>query len=310
MAVILKRMSLTSKADGDRLITDVPVTRSGSFVSVGTVMSVLMCCRVLCRYFARVWYYGRCGHCTWLWYINHSPLLDFFILPLSLHSPLYSSVDKIKQTTPHFYTVGRMQPLNKLSDLVRGELAQAGYMEILSLGLCSRLENFDHLRRKDDGSAVSVTNPATIEFQVCYIAYVCMTSSLMMMLCRLHARRCCQACWRQCITTNRRQNRCVCSKCRMWCCWATRRTSAPKTRNTGTLFMVVEPTPTHHHVSITGVVCARCIVRARALALNSCMVCWIDWCKCSTCCPQTRRKHVKPRTKRPRNEWVVKCWTA
>ena len=162
-----------------------------------------------------------------------------FILPLSLHSPYYSSVDKIKQTTPHFYTVGRMQPLNKLSDLVRGELAQAGYMEILSLGLCSRLENFDHLRRKDDGSAVSVTNPATIEFQVCYIAYVCMTMSLMMMmmmLCRLHARRCCRACWRQCITTNRRQNRCVCSKCRMWCCWAMRRTSAPKTRNTDTLF--------------------------------------------------------------------------
>ena len=41
-------------------------------------------------------------------------------------------------------------------------------MEILTWALCSRAENFGHLRRPDDGqTAVAIGNPATAEFEVC-----------------------------------------------------------------------------------------------------------------------------------------------
>ena len=39
---------------------------------------------------------------------------------------------------------------------------------MLTWALCSRAENFGHLRRPDDGAgAVAVGNPATAEFEVC-----------------------------------------------------------------------------------------------------------------------------------------------
>lgn len=38
----------------------------------------------------------------------------------------------------------------------------------MTWALCSRAENFGHLRRADDGAgAVAVGNPATAEFEVC-----------------------------------------------------------------------------------------------------------------------------------------------
>lgn len=65
-------------------------------------------------------------------------------------------------------STGQEQPLNQVCELVRGELAGAGFTEVLTWVLCSRLENFTALRRPDDGSdAVSVGNPATAEFEVC-----------------------------------------------------------------------------------------------------------------------------------------------
>lgn len=46
--------------------------------------------------------------------------------------------------------------------------APAGFTEILTWALCSRQENFEALRREDDGStAVAIGNPATAEFEVC-----------------------------------------------------------------------------------------------------------------------------------------------
>ena len=42
---------------------------------------------------------------------------------------------------------------------LRLELAMAGYTEVLTLSLCSRDENFGHLRHEDDGSAVVIANP-------------------------------------------------------------------------------------------------------------------------------------------------------
>lgn len=65
-------------------------------------------------------------------------------------------------------TVGKPLPLNKLADLVRKEIALAGWTEALTLSLCSHDENFKYLRRSDSGKeAVMLANPKTIEYQVC-----------------------------------------------------------------------------------------------------------------------------------------------
>ena len=69
-------------------------------------------------------------------------------------------------TIPPTPTEGRQQPLNKLSDLMREALAQAGYTEALTWALCSHDENYAQLRKADDGCAVKVSNPQTLEFQL------------------------------------------------------------------------------------------------------------------------------------------------
>jgi len=63
-------------------------------------------------------------------------------------------------------TVGAPLPMNKLSDIVRKEVALAGWTEVMSLILCSHDENYGWLRRKDDKKAVVLANPKTIEYQV------------------------------------------------------------------------------------------------------------------------------------------------
>ena len=57
-------------------------------------------------------------------------------------------------------------PLNKLSDLLRREVALVGFTEVLTLSLCSKEENFAWLRLKDDSSAVVLANPKTVEYEV------------------------------------------------------------------------------------------------------------------------------------------------
>lgn len=58
-------------------------------------------------------------------------------------------------------------PINKVGDILRIASAQAGYLEVLPLTLCSHDENFKFLRQNDDGTqAVSLANPKTVEYQV------------------------------------------------------------------------------------------------------------------------------------------------
>ncbi|KAJ2359210.1 phenylalanine--tRNA ligase subunit beta [Coemansia erecta] len=65
-------------------------------------------------------------------------------------------------------TVGAPYPLNKLSDIVRLEMAAAGWSEVLTLSLCSHDENFAFLRRKDAGDeAVVLGNPESVENEIC-----------------------------------------------------------------------------------------------------------------------------------------------
>ena len=53
--------------------------------------------------------------------------------------------------------------------LRRPYAAQAGYTEALTFALCSRDEAFKYMRKVDAGAeaAVHISNPKTIEFQVC-----------------------------------------------------------------------------------------------------------------------------------------------
>ena len=75
--------------------------------------------------------------------------------------------DNIVMTETPTHSYGFQQPINKLSDLLRQELASAGYTELLTFSLCSRDEAFKSLRRQDSDVAVCIANPQTVEFQVC-----------------------------------------------------------------------------------------------------------------------------------------------
>ncbi|ORY87434.1 phenylalanyl-tRNA synthetase, partial [Leucosporidium creatinivorum] len=68
---------------------------------------------------------------------------------------------------PPTSTVAKPFPPNKLSDTIRRLCAEAGWVEVLPLILCSHDENFKFLNRTDPGDlAVVLANPKTIEYQI------------------------------------------------------------------------------------------------------------------------------------------------
>mmetsp|Transcript_19762 Transcript_19762/g.33978 ORF Transcript_19762/g.33978 Transcript_19762/m.33978 type:complete len:594 (+) Transcript_19762:62-1843(+) len=76
--------------------------------------------------------------------------------------------DNIVPVMPTTATVAAPQPLSKLTDLLRFEMAMAGYTEVLTMALVSNDENFRLLRRVDDGAtAASIANPKSADFQEC-----------------------------------------------------------------------------------------------------------------------------------------------
>lgn len=77
--------------------------------------------------------------------------------------------NNLQQQIPSTVTQGRELPLNQLSELLRQEVALAGYTEVLTWALCSRGENFDNMRNPEatpGTAAVAVGNPQTAEFEV------------------------------------------------------------------------------------------------------------------------------------------------
>ncbi|CAM6034359.1 unnamed protein product [Sphagnum compactum] len=75
--------------------------------------------------------------------------------------------NNIVRTVPTSYTQGKPQPLNHFSDLVRAEIAMAGFTEVVTWILGSHHENFAMVNREDNGkTAVIVGNPRTSEFEV------------------------------------------------------------------------------------------------------------------------------------------------
>jgi phenylalanyl-tRNA synthetase beta chain len=67
--------------------------------------------------------------------------------------------NNIALTIPRTPCPGAQQPLNKLTDALRVELAACGYDEVLTLALVSREENFGMMGLPEDGSAVELGNP-------------------------------------------------------------------------------------------------------------------------------------------------------
>jgi phenylalanyl-tRNA synthetase beta chain len=66
--------------------------------------------------------------------------------------------NKLPAQPPATVTTGSRQPRNILADLLRWDAAAAGFMEILTFSLCAIKENFQLLRRPDNGSAVLLEN--------------------------------------------------------------------------------------------------------------------------------------------------------
>ena len=78
------------------------------------------------------------------------------------------SFNKIPREVAPVQCVGSQQPLSRLTDLMRLEMAEAGFTEALTFALCSHDEAFKNMRRVDTGmQAVVISNPKTVEFQVC-----------------------------------------------------------------------------------------------------------------------------------------------
>lgn len=64
--------------------------------------------------------------------------------------------------------MARQYPINKLTDQLREQVAQAGFTEALTFTLCSRDDIGSKLNHDiDEIAAVHISNPKTLEFQVC-----------------------------------------------------------------------------------------------------------------------------------------------
>eukprot|EP00898_Chlorokybus_atmophyticus_P002714 jgi/Chlat1/3443/Chrsp23S03764 len=77
--------------------------------------------------------------------------------------------NNLKKTVPKCVTVGRQQPLNHFADLVREEVALAGFSEVLTWILLSAEENGVFVNGHPDrvSKTAVVSNPRSSDFQVC-----------------------------------------------------------------------------------------------------------------------------------------------
>jgi phenylalanyl-tRNA synthetase beta chain len=76
--------------------------------------------------------------------------------------------DHVPERTAPCVPVGQWRPLERLTDHLRRELAQQGYIEVLTWVTVSHAENTEMLQRSDAQSpAVRLHNPKTLEFEEC-----------------------------------------------------------------------------------------------------------------------------------------------
>uniref|UniRef100_A0A803VZ72 Phenylalanine--tRNA ligase beta subunit n=1 Tax=Ficedula albicollis TaxID=59894 RepID=A0A803VZ72_FICAL len=75
--------------------------------------------------------------------------------------------NNIQMVIPKTYTIANQLPLNKLTELLRLDLAAAGFTEALTFALCSQEDIADKLGMDISATnAVLIANPKTAEFQV------------------------------------------------------------------------------------------------------------------------------------------------
>ncbi|XP_029211120.2 phenylalanine--tRNA ligase beta subunit-like [Acropora muricata] len=75
--------------------------------------------------------------------------------------------NNVVKTIPPTNTIANQFKLNTLCDLLRQEIAQAGFTEVLTFALCSRDDVSEKLKKSLSLSkAVHIANPKTLEFQV------------------------------------------------------------------------------------------------------------------------------------------------
>lgn len=64
--------------------------------------------------------------------------------------------NKIMKTFPQIITIGKQLSINKLSDLLRQIISNAGYTEVLTLSLLNKEDEYSKMNKMNDSSAVSV----------------------------------------------------------------------------------------------------------------------------------------------------------
>lgn len=74
--------------------------------------------------------------------------------------------NKVPFLEPNVVGAGRQDPLNKMTELTRHELAAAGYTECLNFALCSIEDLTTRLLKPTDDKMVEIANPKTADFQV------------------------------------------------------------------------------------------------------------------------------------------------
>ncbi|XP_017140985.1 phenylalanine--tRNA ligase beta subunit [Drosophila miranda] len=75
--------------------------------------------------------------------------------------------NNIKKSLPAFMQIAKQFPLNKLTEQLREQVAQAGFTEALTFTLCSRGDIGRKLNKSIEAlPAVHIGNPKTLEFQV------------------------------------------------------------------------------------------------------------------------------------------------
>lgn len=76
----------------------------------------------------------------------------------------YNNIPKV---LPPTNTIGKQLEMNKFTELMRHEMAQAGYYETLTFGLLSLKESYQFLRKEvRTEECVTVANPKTLEFEM------------------------------------------------------------------------------------------------------------------------------------------------
>lgn len=74
--------------------------------------------------------------------------------------------NNIPMKLPPTPSTAMQQQVNHLTDLLRDEIAHAGFLECLTFGLVSRQENYTYLREANDQRSVSLANPKTADFEI------------------------------------------------------------------------------------------------------------------------------------------------